>query len=615
MQAHQVPIQQEVQMYDERPWSEILSKIETTLGYLKLHFAPIFAEGQRKPVGAAQIKLVFFMHIWEKLERGGPFASLEELDAFYQSTNSQLELYYDRFKFWGDVIKWRRDSTADEATIRSELMVLLGRIIPLYHALARNYFILSRLNELFNSVQKFQDQVEFMLHQSKMIDDQLARLDVMRYQDETVNRLQFLNDNMLRIFREKGYGETQHQEYMKIPLAEDYKAVMFAELFKKLEVLPDIASIVTHIMDHNILHARKRSAWISQALRETFALVLVDILSASQYHVNKLTDEYAPLQDIQDKIQSGDKFHSFFALLDEVGVAQLGSQEEGPADFPVLHTAGIMASRTFGKQQKELGDYIKNSITDIIKTTRNTAHTFNSYRESFIAASDMVASHQRAFDRALAIICKWCAINAQIHINAEEFCHSLDEVELRTADAVRTALQVSFGLGRRSLPFAVSFGKAGNYEARLKSNAPLLSANIHEEVNTAYILEKLFGNEKAELVIAADPLIAVSSKPADKPEENIDAMLSAMDAQIPQATDDQFQSVPVPFMQSLTYWMPTMDGVASLARPGWEAVKTITPGFFYRAPAPAPAAKEAAPPEVKADTKEAPPAEINANKI
>lgn len=134
-----------------QPWVGMIDKINETIEYMYAGFDNAFAEAQKDVKPREFIKRAFFRKVWKELTLRSQFGSLAELDAYYKNIHFNLHSYLSDFVL-DDLIKsiCREHNIVpgpnEISVISHRKLMMLEKIISLYHALSRNRFIITKLS-------------------------------------------------------------------------------------------------------------------------------------------------------------------------------------------------------------------------------------------------------------------------------------------------------------------------------------------------------------------------------------------------------------------------------------------------------------------------------------
>lgn len=517
---------------DDKPWEVVIGKIDNTLEELEKHLGCMFSESQTVLTPRTKIKYAFFKYIWDELNKGKDLASLEQLDAHYRKIAGALEKMRSDGLLFGNVAAIIRSERITNPLPGNE-MIMLKRMIQLYHSLARNRFILTRLNELFGSTDKFRLQMLSLKQQSGDIESRLARLNIDLFQTNAVDRLLMLNNKIVTVLAEKGYGNLNPDVFFdpallgNVPPEKDFepnyaalqrkllanthdqRERIFAELYGKLDQMPDLLALVNNVTSRNLANWMVKSSEVTKSLdaihdaRESLACVCGGVLAESKRLADKMADDYDILKSIQDKIAKANHFKEFFEWMDAVRAAQIEPPTGKFPDFTVLLNAGRAATYICDQQKFPiLSKLITDNVNDIIRSTNFVYHAYAGRKQSLDAILEAIKHKDKSYRQAYQLIFEWSMVNAQLRQTFEVANSVLAEMEARVSKLLESAPQYIFRASKRLVTPAQSLPRGLPKAAAESTIDPEIIKTLFEEAchSKLVINSEAFIREEPELV-------------------------------------------------------------------------------------------------------------------
>jgi hypothetical protein len=325
-----------------RPWLAIIDKIDHTLNAMRDNFEMAFAEGQIQPGPKELIKRGLFRDIWDKLVKGSTkFDNLQDLDAYYQRMHVNLSKYVGEYVLLPMVSELcLRHNLSDPVSERK--IVMLQKIIALYHSLVRSGLILQNLHRSF-SVEQCMDRLAFLEEKASLNQTLISQMDLENYHDHIINPLKVWNQHIVKVIHESGYGEIAASQLSNTAKRGRRNDAVLLPLGKQLEKLPHMADLVARVKgelnESTALRSYNLEANIReiQHIRQVFMQASDNILNEYFTRGNALATHYEGLQEIRKKTLFAEKLFPFFRTWLELEMTQ--EESEPPQDFPVLSKA------------------------------------------------------------------------------------------------------------------------------------------------------------------------------------------------------------------------------------------------------------------------------------
>jgi hypothetical protein len=452
-------------------WELLIDEIDSGLAKLRAAFAISFAEGVNDPRTEKNpresVKLFLFDQTWSMLTRAQAksFADLAALDHFFNT------LYANHKKFIGDLTRapavskvYEKCKLSDADTIPENKIALFGKVMQQFHALIRLRYIIAKLVNKFTPDQCM-DQVSFLKNSTDLNSALLYKLDIENCYQSIVDPLKMLNENLIRIVHEKGYGLIVIEGLQKITGAGKPSDTIFLPLYKNLENLPHINEMAAVVRGE-----ANNTGFSKQHLLTNFSLTIADtrvnlrqtidvLLADSHQKVDEFAEHCSSLKQISDKIAKMQAFDEFFNLLLELRKVYQGNMLFTVAEdlanacnnqsiVDKIPITSLLYKSTWGEANAIVVNVVDGISASLVKMIGAYNESYNIYN----TAVQEVYNQQAPMQTAFQLVQEWQVVNHQTDAIVTKCVELLGEVAVKVTQLAQTPVESFLIYAKRHWP-------------------------------------------------------------------------------------------------------------------------------------------------------------------